>query len=270
MNIKIKNIIKSSTILGLSLFIVGMSILKKDGFFYEKPVIVKQSAVFETPAKDYFLQKLENDHNQAWASLRAIGITKDRFQQAKKQHYNEYLRSDIPFSRAPVSPKTKAFVADLLKENGLTPQQIPVYGYTDGSPAAATDRIIYVNEKTFSMLSSAAKRFVIAHEIQHILNKDNSAGYIMEVISGLNIDKVKSQKNHPLLQFNRFKEKRADVNVAVKNKDWAKAYLAFTQEQFKICGDSPGITHPKNSERIALAQQIVDYMDGKQPVIKTA
>jgi Peptidase family M48 len=214
-------------------------------------------------AKDLFTAELQKEEQAVWSQLKSIGVTPEHFVQEKKRLRSQYLRSDVPFTTKAVSAKTKEFVQGILKECGINPSTITVVGYNDGSPAAATERVIYVNENVFWNLSPAARKFVVGHEIQHIVHGDNSARYTLETI--LNADtealakKHRKPDGHALLYYSRFKERRADVTTALKGPEWAEGYLTFAQEQLKK-GDTPGVTHPKYSARVELAQRIVDHI----------
>jgi Peptidase family M48 len=223
-------------------------------------------------AEEFYNQELEQEHEKVWQEFTKIGISKQRYQEARKRLYQKYVRSDIPFTNKKVSPQTEQFVKTVMKECGLNPNKVKIAGYNDRSPAAATEQIIYVNEQIFSAMSESAKRFVIGHEIQHILHGDNSARYILETLAGNETENLAPKKpNHPLLQYSRFKERRADIKTALQGQEWSKAYLAFAKERLEKCGDTPGVTHPKHSDRFKLAQAIHDHMqnDQKYHAIKT-
>lgn len=216
-------------------------------------------------AQEFYTQKLDHEQEKVWQEFNKIGIDKHRYQHARKHLYQKYIRSDIPCSNKKVSPKTEQFVKKVMKECGLNANSVKIVGYNDLSPAAATERIIYVNEQIFSKMSESAQRFVIGHEIQHILHGDNSDRYILETLAGHETEALAPKKpNHPLLQYSRFKERRADIKTALQGPDWAESYRAFAQERLEKVGDTPGVTHPKHSERLQLANAICDHIKNDQ------
>lgn len=224
----------------------------------------------ETPIanfKDYFVQQLKQEEEEIWQALAQMGITKERYEREYNQRYANYLKSDVPFSTKPVSPETRAFVQQILQKEGINPAHIGIYQFNDFSPAAATDNFIYVCENAFNKLSHAGKEFVICHEVQHMLHKDNSNRFILEEMVGKETGQLAKEgnKNHPLLRLSRFKERRADIRVALRNPNLSHAYVCFAKEYYNTIGETPGFTHPKNSVRVQLAQTINDAMHGKQP-----
>ena len=229
------------------------------------PTVAQSGHEKTVSAQDFYTQELEHEHEKVWQEFTNIGISKQRYQQARKNLYQKYLRSDVPFTDKKVSAQTERFVKAVMKECGLDQNKVRICGYSDRSPAAATERVIYVNEEVFSNMSQSAKRFVIGHEIQHILHGDNSARYILETLAGNETEELAPKKpNHPLLQYSRFKERRADVKTALQGPDWAEAYLSFAKERLEKVGDTPGVTHPKHSDRLTLAQAIHDHMQNDQ------
>ncbi|MGE0206485.1 MAG: hypothetical protein AB7R69_01405 [Candidatus Babeliales bacterium] len=227
--------------------------------------LTQQQAIYEAhgsklSAKEYFGQLLTQELDCVWKAFEKIGITKKRYEDAKNNYRNQYLRSDFPGGSIQVSDQTKQFVNGILKELGVDPATITITGWDDISPAAATEHIIYINEKEFSNYSLPARRFIIGHEIQHILHKDNWSRYSLELLCNNEVEKMAGKKDHPLCQYSRFKEKRADVTMATTSKEWAEGYLAFAKEWHKRAGDNPGVTHPLNKDRVALAQDIVTHM----------
>ena len=248
-----------------ALVVAGLLIIKKQNIFKPFTSGVQQSQtvqqVPQVSVQDYFGKELEQELNTVWKSFEKIGLTKQRYEQAKQENRSRYLRSDFPGGSRNISQKTTQFVRGIIQELGLDPATITIVGFNDISPAAATERVIYINEPEFITYSETAKRFVIGHELQHILHKDNHSRYTLELVTHNEVEKMGNNKDHPLCQYNRFKEKRADVVMATQNKEWAQGYLTFAKEWHKRAGDNPGITHPFNKDRVVLAQNIVNYMN---------
>ena len=215
-------------------------------------------------AQELFNAEIKKEEQAVWSKLRTIGITPERFEEERMRRRSQYLRSDVPFNSKPISAQTKQFVQNIMKECGLNLNTITITGFNVGSPAAATERVIYVNEAMFSALSPAAKKFVVGHEIQHILHGDNSARYTIELMANADTEdmarKYRKPNGHPLLYYSRFKERRADVKTALMGPEWAQGYLAFAKERLEKQGNTPGVTHPSHSDRFALAQRIVQHM----------
>lgn len=214
-----------------------------------------------TTQKD-FLHSLEAEYETIWQELQKLGISHEQYKKSYEKYLPDFIQSDVPQFNKKLSHATVQFVQEQLKHNGIDPLTIFITGFNDYSPAAATARVIYINEKRFNTLSLPARRHVINHEIAHIKEKDNFLMQAIEDMLQLDRDIVcKKNKNHPLCRLSRFKEKRADIKTALQSKQAAQDFLAFTQEYIQKYGDTPGNTHPKNSERLALAQHINDYFN---------
>jgi hypothetical protein len=214
-------------------------------------------------AQEFYENQLQQEYEKVWQAFEQIGITQEKYQKAYNQYYQQYLRADVPLI-SPLSAKTKQYVTDLIKECGLEDRHITITAYKERSPASATERTLYINEEAFWSHSEPARRFVIGHELQHIAQKDNSARYVMEILCNTKAEKLIHQKDHPLCQLSRFKEKRADIKTALKGVDWAEGFLAFAKEWYEQTGDNPGVTHPKNADRVQLAHDVVHYMKNQQ------
>jgi hypothetical protein len=232
---------------------------KKIKITVETSSIEKKDKTLTLSAHNYFIQKLDTALQEVWKSFEKIGITKQRYQQALQEYRQKYLRSDYPNGSNQVSSDTKQFVQGILKEFGINPQEITIVGWNDISPAGASEKVIYINEKEFNTYSQDAKYFLIGHEIQHILHQDNCSRYTLELLCNYNGIPTEQSKESPLCQYSRFKEMRADVKTALKGKNWAQGYLDFAKEFHKRAGNNPGITHPLIQDRIALAQEILHY-----------
>jgi Peptidase family M48 len=227
-------------------------------------IIVFGGSFLKTPSrsnisscsKQHILQELAREERMVNDALASIGATQEKREQARKKYYKEYLKSEKhACDTKPISRKTVDSVRTIARDLGLNIHNIKILGFEDTSPAAATQTIIYINEQCFSELSEMSKRFVIGHEIQHILHQDNFERYILENLCNEGIENIQHDHNHPLCQFSRFKERRADIKTALHSDTMAQAYLEFTKERLKS-GDSRGITHPKNSDRWKLADRI--------------
>lgn len=248
-----KNIKRSIIII-----IIGLAV----GYFgytvFQQPILNTTMPVNPTKKVDraHVLHELQQEEEQLWQNLGTIGITKNRFEQARKKHIRQYHREDVACVYKKLNPATEKYVRSLLQAQGLGNKKIAISAYNGFAPAAASEHNIFINEQELAKLSEPAQQFVINHEIQHILHHDSPSRYIMELIYGTQTNKLVNEKDHPLLQYERFKEKRADIKTALQNKYLAQGYLLFTQEWLNNKGDTSGITHPKNSDRLALAHYI--------------
>jgi hypothetical protein len=155
-----------------------------------------------------------------------------------------------------------------LIDFNINPTSIKLVPYDGhGSPAAADDYTMYIDEKNLKTFCPEAQRFVIAHEISHFLNKDNS---LESAITNL-IDTDNKVHNHCLDSFARSTEFRADMNALQKGPQYTQGAIAFFKELINRYGDDDSPTHPRPSDRLKIAQDmaIVHTKLGNQ-ALKTA
>ncbi len=161
-----------------------------------------------------------------------------------------------------VSPQLRNLIQDIIKKTALDPESIGIiHDKNQDSEASSDENTIYLNEKLFSNLSQAAQRFIIAHELQHILFQDSKHYTKLAKRIGISAEELSDRGNldHPLCHYSRFLEKRADLYAALMSPEYAQDYLTCTQEQLHQLGDDPfNGTHPTRSERVTLAQRAVN------------
>jgi HD-GYP domain-containing protein (c-di-GMP phosphodiesterase class II) len=242
--------------LGFGLGITYYSLVKR----------VKKTSTFEpTPAaqqrQNTIIHDLEKESREIQDNLAKIGVTAEKIAAYKKNYYQQYIESDQSATPNNVAKPIQDFVHGILKDHGINPHEITLVKWTDPSPAAATLKRIFINEKTFSELSESARRFVIGHEVQHILHEDNLTIFLINNILETDIEKLAentNNHNHPYCLYSRFIEKRADMKAALKNELYAQGYVDFLQERIKKYGDTPTGTHPLRAERLKVAQTILE------------
>lgn len=258
---KLKYIIISS----LTLLLMALGIGTVSFYLYKvykptntAPVTANNTASTTHPA-DLFKAQLKQEECAIWQELAALGISKERYEAEYAKLRKEFLKDDVPFSDKKVSASTQQLIVDLLKKNNINPKTIQIRGWNDFSPAAASEKVIYVNEKRFNKLSKESQLFTINHEIQHIINKDTCRRFVVESILGKEVGQI-CEKNHPLCKLSRLHERRADIHAVFSTPNMSKAYITFAKENLKL-GDTPGITHPKNSDRLTLAHTINAHIE---------
>lgn len=262
---------KQSIFLILATIILGTA-----GFFYITHTSVSQKSIapqYNTwqEARQAWLAYLDALENELWQELASLGISKEFYNEKYAKDFNMYFKNESPFSTEPVSQQTKEFTQSILKYYGVNPSSIGIYAFNDPSPAIATDKFIYINEKVFNTLAQSSKKFVIAHEIQHCIHQDNSRLFTLEKILGKTVEELAKEDNpnHILLKFSRFIEHRADLKAALHDNTIVEAYLLYTQERFNVIGETRGLTHPKNSSRLQFAHALHDSIKGTQPSVIT-
>ncbi len=202
------------------------------------------------------------DHlmTQTWHELETnTGITLDDCKDFLIEFEPE-LKSEIEKSNrrklkrtGTVSASTKALIHEILIDFDIDPKSIMIIAYNgNGSPAAADDYTIYIDEQDLRTFCPDAQRFVIAHEIAHMKNKDHS---VESALENLVDPKNKSQRRY-LHSFARSSEFRADINAMLKGSPYAKGGISFFQTLIDRYGDDQSTTHPRPSERLKIAQDM--------------
>ncbi len=152
-----------------------------------------------------------------------------------------------------VSPGTKALIQEILIDFEIVPESIMIIAYNgNGSPAAADDYSIYIDEQDLRTFCPDAQRFVIAHEIAHMKNKDHSFESALENL----VDPKNKPQRRCLHSFARSSEFRADINAMLKGSLYAKGGISFFQTLIDRYGDDQSATHPRPSERLKIAQDM--------------
>jgi hypothetical protein len=187
-----------------------------------------------------------------------MGITQQHFCTVQ-ENLSSSTDDDEMGEGAPLSDEIKNIIITILNDFGVDPDTIRILPFNHKSPAAALATVIFINEELFKKLSPCAQKFVIAHELHHILYKDWLAQEALAAI--LKTDAYPQEKNNPVNELFRFHEYRADIYAALKNREYAQGYIEFITEMIKIMGENAGITHPKCSQRLALAHQILAAYD---------
>lgn len=214
-----------------------------------------------TPQPVDYKAYLQQEENKVWQKLETINISKETIENLKKTSYQNYLSDNSPYkdNNEPVSKKHETMVHEILLEFGINPTTITI-GYWDGpSEACAGDFFLKINPVLIEKVSAETQRFMIAHEIQHILNKDHSSTYFIRSLLENPVSNSELTPDHPLMQFILFAEKRADMQAALKSPEWAQRYLCFAQEIAQLDDLDPNDpTHPGTSERVKIAQTLLE------------
>lgn len=134
----------------------------------------------------------------------------------------------------------------------------------NGSPAYSNDMELIIEMNLFPEFAQPVQKFIIAHELQHILQGDCTE--IRTLKKRINQNNLSLSQTKLFETYNKFQEKRADFKAALHGTEWAQGYLAFAQEGLKRCKSGAGNLHPTWQERVDWAQEIVDHMQN----VKTA
>lgn len=124
------------------------------------------------------------------------------------------------------------------------------------SSAGVSKTDLMINTNVFPSLPQSIQKFVIGHELFHLVNND--VGEKEEIVKNLeDPEKISKEQEELFYRYLRFQEKRADMQAALLKKEWADLYLEYTTQGLKRCPIEGSLTHPSFKERKQLAQNIV-------------
>jgi predicted metal-dependent hydrolase len=228
-------------------------------------IVTEETAI---PQRVDYKAYLQQEEDKVWQKLETINISKEAVENLKKTSYQNYLNDNSTYkdNNQPVSKEYETMVHKILREFGIDPATITL-GYWDGpSEACAGDFFMKINPVLMPKVSPETQTFMIAHEVQHILNKDHSTTYFIRNLLENPVSNSELTPDHPLMHFILFAEKRADMQAAMKSPEWAKRYLCFAQEISQLGDIDPNDTaHPGTAERVKIAQALVE--NSKQQIV---
>jgi hypothetical protein len=207
----------------------------------------RDTSTGQTDLKE-FLEALEKN---AWQHLTQAGADKklidQKIEREKKSEHTVKKQVDS------LSTAMKEFVHGVLRDFDVNPNSVVLVNTTQAHPAWTHKRTIYINEPEMRKLASHSQKWLLAHELQHLITQDSIAREILKTTTRLE----GRTADCPLNELSRFHELRADINSASKNSDYARGYHACIQELLDAKVKNTGTTHPKLEQRLALSNQIL-------------
>jgi hypothetical protein len=209
------------------------------------------------------IQKLEQQEAALWQKLNLIGITQKECEKIEKISANT-LDCNEKSSGKSLSEKTFKVIFSVLKDLGIDPNTIRILSTNDHAAASALETVLFINEQLLNELSQPAQKFVIAHELFHIINKDALRTYSLSKLAGKDPQELFRTIDNPVSEYFRFQEQRADTQAASINKDYAQGYVDLMHYLIAINLNSIAI-YPKNEDRLKVAQDILASYEKSQP-----
>ena len=115
-----------------------------------------------------------------------------------------------------------------------------------------------INQAEFDQYSREEKKFILVHEISHIINGDHSTSCMLEDF------KEKQPDNTQLLKVmdrcSHFCEIRADIFSTSHGKEFAQGHVLFAQHELKSFGNKLRSDYPSNGERLEIGQKLLTIM----------
>ncbi len=165
----------------------------------------------------------------------------------------------------PISAETNALIHEILDDFNIPRDQIDIVAIKGTqSPAGANAYSLYIDEQNLKTFCPEAQRFIIAHEISHIKNKDST---IETALINL-LDTENKDHNLSLATFTCSMEFRADAHAMLKSAKYAQGGIAFFNEYIKRHGDKYRDTHPLPSDRLKIAQDIYAMHAQRDAIVK--
>ncbi|MBI2774954.1 hypothetical protein HYX58_03025 [Candidatus Dependentiae bacterium] len=230
-----------------------------DGLKHISPILLGIFLSISSPsfsanydAINHYNEKLLAEENQCWQQFEKIGIYQDSLLAPYFKEAQRY-QTNFDFPKVDLPQETLTLFYRAMSDFGINPRSISIVGSETDSPLGTRSFSLFVNKEVFLRFSAPAQLFLIAHEIQHIIYKDNSFCHFLENT----VKNGKINADAPVCAYLRFTELRADIKAATFSREYAQGYVAFIQEMIASRGDTNGITHPKNSDRLNLAREIL-------------
>lgn len=210
---------------------------------------------------------LKQEHSPLWEKLEKYGITPDRIEKLIQEHQEFYQKEIKKYEKQmcckePLSAPLLKVVDEVLADFGFKSNEINILSYTFESPAASHEHGLFINEAILGEFSLKAQRFLIAHELIHILHNDSIRAFVIELYARKNPAQSLSDL---LIEYSQYCEKRADICASLKSPQYAQGYLDFmnavlADEQADTYQDAAP-SHPQDRERLEIAQNIVNMVN---------
>lgn len=210
-----------------------------------------------------YINALKTEEESIWSELQKLNISHERCCQLKKQYSEEYKIDcenfiDSLTKQGPLSNELLSLINEVLEDFNISPNDIKIIS-TDlksiNCPILiAGDSYICIDEELINLFSDNIKQFVIAHELQHIIHKDDSTRFVIEKI----LNQQEFTLSHPIVKLAKFQEKRSDILAACKSQSYAQAEIDYmkilqrtetTKNLVETC--------PTAKERLAFGKEVL-------------
>lgn len=247
--------------LELFLFLEEMNTLCKDILLTDESL---------TAFEDQLIEMMGN----VWQQLEHIDITQARCL-AFLNAYDYLLKKQIKAKYSArsqglqeLSLSTITLVQEVITDLHMNMQEIALIAYDgQGSPAASDDYTLYIDEKELAKYPILAQRFVIAHELMHVLNRDNSFENALENL--MDEHKTDAQRK-AFYTFAYTNELCADIGAMLNGHLYTQGAMQFFMTLQELYGDEETYTHPRPSLRLKFAERIHRIYEQQERIITLA
>lgn len=144
-------------------------------------------------------------------------------------------------------------VYEVAADFGISDKELSI-NYDDNNKlgeAWVRGMTIYINPERISAYSEKAQRYIIAHEMSHIVHDDCTWR-----------DAMRTAKfpQDAIDQIIKVQEINADLYAYTKNKVYAQGGIECYEQDLKWYGNTDHKTHPCNQDRLIMAQNILNQI----------
>jgi hypothetical protein len=218
-------------------------------------------------SKEFYENWLKQEEAVVWKEIEAVfGITKQQCDELKAQWHDEYVAlvdEMIKQQRAADKPteENQALGTSILREFGLNPAVIEIVPWKEPVSGGSTDRTVFINEKRIASMPADVKKFLMGHEISHVLNKDHSTDFVLAKLRVMKNIPESAELTNALNNFSYFKELRADITAMLHGPDYIKGQIMYMEHQIKGAeaagdADSNDPTYPSDKLRQTIGKQL--------------
>ncbi len=164
------------------------------------------------------------------------------------------IKESLPKKVYPLSQKTKNLINEIAQEFEVT--GLNALGNANlRSPAGAYATTLCINEAELTSYPHSMQRYIIAHEMQHIIYQDaalkTSLHYFLEE-KGIPLSPLTTD---PVNKIARFIELRADIHTALHSASYAQG-LVTAMKIFRAQTDESEEAHDIGHPKIALRSKV--------------
>lgn len=243
---------------------------------YAQPYMFGQTQVVQKEQTHFapFTDQVDMLMTSTWNQLETTaGITLSDCKEYVAQHAQE-LETVIEENNnliikkfGAVNKQTEALVSELFADFQIDPTALKIIKYEAPHFLAGVDDVaLIIAEDNLKTYGPKAQRFIIAHELAHFKNKDQS----IETALGALLDLKDETQQACINTFTRSTEFRADLNALLKGQKYTEGAIEFFQEYINRYGDCNSATHPQPSERLKIAQDMNALYSKQSSTVKIA
>lgn len=214
----------------------------------------------EASSRESFLMLLDEQEKALWDCLnKEEGFSQDDFAYYTNFYAAGYERKErenaASCCKGSFSQKLRVLISEVLCEFNIDPKKITIVPYEGFSEASVLTHFIFVNEDRLKKFDEKTQRWIIAHEVVHLLKKDGMRTAILHTL----FEKKLQDPNHVVNRMSRFEEMRADLLSSLNGKAYAEGCIDFLGKNVEVGADLHTYSmHPEFSLRLKTAQRVYD------------